>query len=384
MKPLWQPRNNRAFTLVELLVVIAIIAILAALLLPTLAGAKKRAQRVECVANLKQLGTAFQIFAHDHQSKFPMQVPMAEGGSQEYTTAAENLGGTSFFFSFRHFLPLAGEGAIPKILVCPSDTSREAASQFSSLSNSNLSFAVGVAADYNNPSSVLASDRNLTNTSLKLPSMALGNWDLTWTWELHRHKGNVLFADTHVEELNTVKLSVAAGTVLALPTVPTTTLASAPSGSIPQPPAAGPGGAGGSSSASSPGLQTTPSSRSGSGTNTKPDFNRPSPQMPTQMGIATSGGNTPTVQGSNRNSAFVENNAKENKRGPATNIANPLAAPPVEDYETPLVRLFGAASPGGGKSSHWWLWLLLALLIAGAVWVYSRLKKYTTEENEED
>jgi hypothetical protein len=81
--------------------------------------------------------------------------------------------------------------------------------------------------------------------------------------------------------------------------------------------------------------------------------------------------------------ALVENDAKENKRAIATNRPNPLAAPPVEDYESPLVRLFGSASPGGA-TSHWWLWLLLALLLAAAAYVYSRWRKYQREQEEEE
>ena len=80
---------RRAFTLIELLVVIAIIAILAAMLLPALSSAKKKAWTTSCNSNLRQIGLSMRMFADDNGELYP------ESGSTIYWNAIDPATGKS-------------------------------------------------------------------------------------------------------------------------------------------------------------------------------------------------------------------------------------------------------------------------------------------------
>lgn len=66
----------RAFTIVELLVVISIITLLIALVLPALARAKRSARDAGCVANLKQIGYAMEMYVGDNRGHYPRALPV--------------------------------------------------------------------------------------------------------------------------------------------------------------------------------------------------------------------------------------------------------------------------------------------------------------------
>jgi len=227
-----------AFTLLELLSVIAVIIVLAALLLPALENVRAQAKRAQCVSRLRQIGVGFQDFAHDHNGQFPMALPASAGGTLEFAASGRRLAG-EFWFSFRHFQALSSELVTPKLLICPADT-REPAFTFRVLQNTNISYFVSLNATYDQPDSLLAGDRNLTNDWAGASSLVhLGaNSALRWTHELHRFKGDCLFCDGRVEEKNTPGLAPIVGRApviaeLALPTAQPIMSRSLPGSGVP-------------------------------------------------------------------------------------------------------------------------------------------------------
>lgn len=68
--------RRRAFTLVELLVVISIIALLLAILMPSLQKAREQAKRIQCMSNLRQIALGFYFYAADNDNRLPSRTPI--------------------------------------------------------------------------------------------------------------------------------------------------------------------------------------------------------------------------------------------------------------------------------------------------------------------
>jgi prepilin-type processing-associated H-X9-DG protein len=185
-------RSISAFTRIELLVTVACVLLVLALLLPFLARSNARGSRINCVNGLKQTGLGFRCWAIDNNDHYPMRQSITNGGTMELVASG---------LVFPHFRVMSNELSTPRILVCPEDKNRTAATNFASgLADTNLSYFINVDAVEGNGSSLLCGDRNLINRARAGSRFVCvsGTSVIGWTREMHRKKGNLCFADGSV------------------------------------------------------------------------------------------------------------------------------------------------------------------------------------------
>jgi prepilin-type N-terminal cleavage/methylation domain-containing protein len=220
-------KQKKGFTLIELLVVIAIIAILAAMLLPALAAAKRKAQKINCVNNLKQVTLAFRIWEGDNSDHYPTAVSSSQGGASEFIANAGAQPAAAKYSVPYLFSVMSNELATPKVLYCPSDSARSAGTNFVTGANNTTAntfnnyqvsyFVSGDAADAY-PQMILAGDRNLGTTTQQggasgamitpgvgtelTGTMLLGSATTYYAWtstDMHLKGGNVGLTDGSVQ-----------------------------------------------------------------------------------------------------------------------------------------------------------------------------------------
>lgn len=183
--------------MVELLVVIVVGSGLIVFLLPAFAHHHCKCIKTNCISNLRQIGTGFQLWADDNGGFFPMHFVGNPNYSQLQPAASASGQPLDYLDANKYFLAMSNELSAPKLVVCPAD-SRIPGTNFAMLQNSNVSYFVGLDTDLQHPKMFLTGDRNwevngkpATTGRLRVNT----NSTLAWTKQIHNRSGDVTQAD---------------------------------------------------------------------------------------------------------------------------------------------------------------------------------------------
>jgi type II secretory pathway pseudopilin PulG len=194
MKTCGTPQRNQAMTLVEAVVVIVVIAFLTLMVLPAIMPPQRKASRILCANNLKQIGLAYKIWAGDHNDKYPMNVSVTNGGTMELMETPE---------AWETYLVMSNELNIPKTIICPEDGDRgEIASCSWSNCRSNISYFIGMNANETNFDALLGGDDNFEINGILVkpgPLLIPSNSPIMWSSARHVKVGNILLSDGSVQ-----------------------------------------------------------------------------------------------------------------------------------------------------------------------------------------
>src|SRR5258707_1616464 len=121
-----------AFTVVEVLIVVAVIVLFSTIILPSRLRSTRTIATINgCINNLRQVDDAFNEFAVEHSDRFPWQCPVTNSGTLELIGSESPV---------PHFQAVSNYLKSFDALVCPADKGRQAGTNFTSISNRNISY----------------------------------------------------------------------------------------------------------------------------------------------------------------------------------------------------------------------------------------------------
>jgi hypothetical protein len=214
-----QRQRMAAFTRKDLSVMLAMVVALGIVLIPSTRRATRKSHTINCIRNLKELGTAYALWANAHGDRYPAVTSLTNGGWSEIL----NRPSASTWVWTNYAIMSYGLGQTSSILACPDDE-RKPAELFSNIiANTNISYFVGICTNDKYPQSILGGDRNLGPGTTPDPQYGYSPSDgrgndvvikgpVSWSLKMHSHgdsagRGNILIGDGSAQQTTSRSLT---------------------------------------------------------------------------------------------------------------------------------------------------------------------------------